>query len=49
MIFEGMPWPLVLPLAIIAMVWGSIQTKREFELAARKALKKERKRKRKQK
>lgn len=43
MMFEGMPWPLVLPIAIMAMIWGSAQAKKEFELAQKKALKKSKK------
>ncbi len=30
MMFEGMPWPLVLPIAVAAMIWGSSLAKREF-------------------
>lgn len=40
MIFEGMPWPLVLPIAIAAMIWGSTQARQEFTLAQKKAQKK---------
>lgn len=30
MMFEGMPWPLVLPIALMAMVYGVIMAKREI-------------------
>ncbi len=45
MMFEGMPWPLVLPIAIVAMIWGSSQVKREFALSEKKRIKKNKKRK----
>ncbi|TDQ17056.1 hypothetical protein DFQ04_1704 [Algoriphagus boseongensis] len=30
MIVEGMPWPLVLPLAIGMMIWGIIRAKNQL-------------------
>lgn len=45
MMFEGMPWPLVIPIAMLAMIWGSSQVKREFALAEKKRIKKKKKRK----
>lgn len=47
MIFEGMPWPLVLSIAVMALVYGSVQTKKAFALAEKKALKQSKKRKKK--
>ncbi len=49
MIFQGMPWPLVIPIAIMAMIYGSMQTKKAFALAEKKALKQAKKRKKKSK
>ncbi|WP_422353940.1 hypothetical protein [Roseivirga pacifica] len=36
MIFEGMPWPLVLPLAIAAMIYGIMRSKKEEEIFAKR-------------
>lgn len=46
MMFEGMPWPLVLPIALAAMLWGSTRAKQEFSAAQKKAQKKSNKHKR---
>lgn len=29
MLFEGMPWPLVIPIALIALIYGIIVSKKE--------------------
>lgn len=43
MIMEGMPWPLVLPVAIAVMIWGSGLAKKEFAMAEKKRAKKTKK------
>lgn len=43
MMFQGMPWPLVLPIAIMAMIYGGMQAKAEFERKAKKEKKKKKK------
>ena len=40
MIFEGLPWPLILPIAAMAMIYGSMQAKREFVQKPKKRKKK---------
>jgi hypothetical protein len=43
MIVQGMPWPLVFPLALGVLIWGvfrSIDYLKEQEIAAKKAKKK---------
>ncbi len=36
MITEGMPWPIVLPITVMALVYGVMASKKEIK-AARKA------------
>jgi len=36
MIFEGIPWPLVLPIACLALVIGVINSKKEIAVIAKK-------------
>ncbi len=36
MMFEGLPWALLLPLAGMAMIYGSIQAKAEFTKKTKK-------------
>ncbi|WP_421988128.1 hypothetical protein [Roseivirga sp.] len=43
MIFQGMPWPLVLPIALLALTLGVMNSKKE--IAEAKALKAKRKKK----
>ncbi|WP_262501527.1 hypothetical protein [Roseivirga misakiensis] len=41
MIFQGMPWPLVLPIALMALIIGAMNSKKE--MAKAKKLKAKRK------
>lgn len=45
MIFQGMPWPLVLPIAIGAMIYGIMLSKKEEEQFAKAERKKFKKKK----
>ena len=38
--FQGMPWPAVLPIAIIVMIYGIILSKKEEKAAVKKQFKK---------
>lgn len=36
MIFQGIPWPLVLPIALMALAAGIMSSKKEMRLAEKK-------------
>lgn len=40
MMFQGLPWPLVLPIAFLFLLFGSMQAKREIEAQKTKRKKK---------
>ncbi|WP_161971775.1 hypothetical protein [Algoriphagus kandeliae] len=43
MIVQGMPWPLVLPVAMLFLIWGIQQGKRELQSISPKKKKKKQK------
>jgi hypothetical protein len=43
--FDGMPWPLLLPLASLFMIWGIMKSKAEIAIDAQKELKQKAKKK----
>ena len=42
--FEGMPWPLLIPMAIIALIYGATISKKEMAARIKKIEKKRSKR-----
>jgi hypothetical protein len=47
--FDGMPWPLLLPLASLFMIWGIMRSKAEIAIDEQKELKQKAKKKSKKK
>jgi hypothetical protein len=47
--FDGMPWPLLLPLASLFMLWGIMRSKAEIAIDTQKELKQKAKKKSKKK
>jgi hypothetical protein len=43
--FDGMPWPLLLPLASLFLIWGIMRSKAEKAIEEKKELKRKSKRK----
>lgn len=47
--FNGMPWPLLLPLASLFVIWGIMRSKAEIARDAQKELRRKNKKKSKKK